>query len=283
MKRLFLIAVFAASATIFNACDSPRTTENTTTTENTMEGTEQQAGDLTMSPITDSPDFPDAILEMNQPVNGAKVEPGTIKFSYNVKNYQLTSQTDDADEKHLANSHEGQHIHLILNNAPYTAHYQPEFEKELEEGNYVALSFLSRSYHESLKHPSAYVLRQFRVGNADAQPIDLNAQHLFYSRPKGEYEGEDTRRIMLDFYLVNTELSPNGNKVRATINGQEFMIDEWQPYGIEGLPMGENTFKLELLDANNNVIPGPFNTVTRTITLKNGQATQADHEGHAHP
>ncbi|MDQ3395208.1 MAG: phosphopeptide-binding protein, partial [Bacteroidota bacterium] len=122
----------------------------------------------------------------------------------------------------------------------------------------------------------------FRVGNAEAQPIDLNAPHMFYSRPKGEYEGEDTKRIMLDFYLVNTELSNKGNKVRATINGQEFIIDKWQPYGVEGLPMGENTFKLELLDANNNLIQGPYNSVTRTITLKGG-AEQAGHEGHEHP
>jgi hypothetical protein len=277
MKRLFFIASFASSATFFSACDSPRTTETTTTnTEDTNTQAGQETEEISISPITDSPDFPDAILEMNQPANGAKLKPGKTRFSYNVKNYQLTSQTEDANDKHLANSHEGQHIHLILNNEPYTAHYEPNFESELKEGHHVALSFLSRSYHESLKHPSAYILRQFRVGNAEAQPIDLNAPHMFYSRPKGEYEGEDTKRVMLDFYLVNTELSSNGNKVRATINGQEFLIDKWQPYAVEGLPMGENTFKLELLDGNNNVIPGPYNTVTRTITLKGGA------DGHVH-
>jgi len=73
---------------------------------------------------------------------------------------------------------------------------------------------------------------------------------------------------MLDFYLVNTELSPEGNKVRATINGTEFMLDRWMPYIMEGLPMGENTVKLELVDNNGNVLPGPFNSVERTFTLK---------------
>ncbi|MDE0471265.1 MAG: phosphopeptide-binding protein, partial [Ekhidna sp.] len=57
------------------------------------------------------------------------------------------------------------------------------------------------------------------------------------------------------------------NKVKATINGNEFMIEEWVPYYIEGMPMGENTIKLELIDAEGNLIEGPFNVVERTITL----------------
>jgi hypothetical protein len=63
-------------------------------------------------------------------------------------------------------------------------------------------------------------------------------------------------------------LSPEGNKVRATINGSEFMLDQWLPYMMEGLPAGQNTVKLELVDASGTVIPGPFNSVTRTFTLQ---------------
>lgn len=92
---------------------------------------------------------------------------------------------------------------------------------------------------------------------------------MFYSRPKGEYVGpQETGKVMLDFYLVNTDLSPEGNKVRATINGSEFMLDRWLPYIIEGLPMGESTIKLELLGKDGNLLPGPYNSVERTITLK---------------
>ena len=103
---------------------------------------------------------------------------------------------------------------------------------------------------------------------AERMNFDLKAPHMFYSRPKGEYVGKDTEKIMLDFYLVNTDLSTTGNKVRATINGTEFMLDRWLPYIIEGLPMGEVTIKLELLDNNGAVLPGPYNTVERKITLK---------------
>ena len=91
---------------------------------------------------------------------------------------------------------------------------------------------------------------------------------MFYSRPKGTYEGVDTKKLLLDFYLINTEISPEGNKVRATINGEEFILDDWVPYYIEGLPLGEVIIKLELLDSTGDLIKTPFNPVERKVILK---------------
>ena len=73
---------------------------------------------------------------------------------------------------------------------------------------------------------------------------------------------------MLDFYLVNTSLSSDGNKVRVTIQDSEFLIDEWTPYIIEGLPKGEISIKLELLNSTGKLIETPFNPSVRKITLK---------------
>jgi hypothetical protein len=91
---------------------------------------------------------------------------------------------------------------------------------------------------------------------------------FFYSRPKGKYVGEDTKKLLLDFYLINTEISEQGNKVRATIEDTEFIIDEWVPYYIEGLPKGEITIKLELINSNGDLIETRFNPSIRTITLE---------------
>lgn len=156
-----------------------------------------------------------------------------------------------------------------MDNDPYSAHYEPEFKKEVSEGTHYLVAFLSRSYHESVKNANSFVAKKIVVGDAgDDQGVDLEKPTLIYSRPKGEYSGADTENLMLDFFLLNTTLSEDGNKVRATINGQEFMITEWAPYIIKGLPKGEATIKLELLDAEGNMIPGGFNEVTRTVTLK---------------
>ena len=123
---------------------------------------------------------------------------------------------------------------------------------------------MSRSHHESIKNPNAYVFTQIGEG----EKIDLEKQYLFYSRPKGTYTGEDTERLLLDFYLVNTSLSSDGNKVRVTIQDSEFLVDEWAPYIIEGLPKGEISIKLELLNSTGKLIETPFNPSIRKIILK---------------
>lgn len=223
---------------------------------------------LTVTAMPGSPEYPGAILTIDGLENGANLPSGTYAFDFAAANYGLGEQTSDAATKGIANSAQGQHIHLILNNGPYSAHYEAGFEKELEDGHHVMLAFLSRSYHESVKSAGAAVIKQFTVGGAEAQEVDLSAPHLFYSRPKGTYKGGDIGKLMLDFFLVNTEISEAGNKVRATINGTEFTFSEWVPYVIEGLSPGEVTIRLELIDAEGNPVPGPYNDVTRTVTLE---------------
>ncbi|MEM1022075.1 MAG: hypothetical protein AAGD10_20480 [Myxococcota bacterium] len=230
---------------------------------------EAEASKITLSKLEGSKAYPDAKLTMKAPQADAKLPSGApVAFAFGVEGYELAQQTEAPAAQALANSGKGQHIHAIVDNAPYYAKYEPEFELEMEDGHHVVLAFLSRSYHESVKSGAAAVVGNLTVGEAKGEPADLSAPHLFYSRPKGTYVGDDTQRILLDFYLVNTSLGPDGNKVRATVNGQEFVISEWAPYVLEGLPMGELTVKLELIDAEGKAVPGPFNTVTRKVMLK---------------
>ena len=219
-----------------------------------------------------SPEFPDTKLSLNNPEGGSALEEGAVSFSFNVEggDYVLGSQTTDAEIKGCANSGKGQHIHLILNNEPYSAHYEAGFEKELDAGSYVALAFISRSYHESLKHEGAAVLTQFSVGGAEVESFDLEAEHLFYSRPKGNYEGEAVNKVMLDFYLVNTEIDEGGNYVQVTIDDETtFKIVKWVPYFMEGLSLGDHKIKIELMNAEGVNIEGPFNVEERTFSLVN--------------
>lgn len=255
---------------LFTACENTSQSDENkdqATDSTEMSSEESSPSQLSLTPFTASEDLLDAKLQWNEPA-GDVSNAGDTQFGFDVTNYELGVPTNGSENLGIAESGKGQHIHLILNNEPYFAIYEPNWSTSLEDGDYVAIAFLSRSYHESVKNPDAFAVKHFTVGSGEAGNVDLNAPHLFYSRPKGEYAGEDTKKVLLDFYLVNTDLSAEGNKVRATINGETFMIDVWQPYLIEGMPMGENTIKLELLDKDDNPVPGPFNQVTRTVTLK---------------
>ena len=113
-----------------------------------------------------------------------------------------------------------------------------------------------------------YASLEVGTNSEDKLGLDMDAPTLIYSRPKGEYAGDGTKEVLLDFFVLNTTLSDNGNKVIATINNKEFTINEWVPHVITGLPKGETTIALKLVDASGAVIPGPFNSVERRITLK---------------
>ena len=267
-KNLLFVLILAG-AVLVNACGPSGKTEESSGSE---DETQDSPSEITLTKAPASPEYAEASLLMESVDVVDNDSVFSANFDFTVENYELGVQTEDADTRGIANSGKGQHIHLIVNNGPYSAHYEPTFSKEMEEGSYVVLAFLSRSYHESVKNDNSYAVDVLTVGEAEPMEVDFSAPHLFYSRPKGTYTGSDTEKLMIDFFLLNTTLSPDGNKVRATINGQEFMIDEWAPYYAEGLPMGEVTVKLELIDSAGDPVPGPFNTVTRTVTLKEAEA-----------
>ncbi|HAD98407.1 MAG TPA: phosphopeptide-binding protein [Cryomorphaceae bacterium] len=225
---------------------------------------------LKIYPAPQSIAYENSSLEMKSPTSDASIQGTKVSFDFDVKDYELGIQTADATDKRLANSDKGQHIHLIIDNGPYSAHYEPDFSMDVEAGHHVAIAFLSRSYHESVKNPNSYKVFQFTTGDngkGDMKKSDLNQPMLFYSRPKGEYKGQDAQKVLLDFFLVNAELKPNGYSVKATINGKAFEFDTWQPYIVEGMPMGENTIKLELVDAKGSLVAGDMTSVSRTFTL----------------
>jgi len=63
--------------------------------------------------------FPDADLKLDTLIPNNKKMDAEYKFTVN--GFELKAQTPDAGTRGCANSKDGQHIHFILNNAPYKA------------------------------------------------------------------------------------------------------------------------------------------------------------------
>ncbi len=223
--------------------------------------TAPESVEVRLTPFDSSASFPDAAISSMDYQKG--------KFTFKLTgNYVLGEQTPDAPQKMCANSAQGQHIHLIVDNKPYEARYVPEFQYKIEDGSHYILAFLSRSYHESIKSTKASVLIQAEIKDSSFKKLNpVSAPMIFYSRPKGVYIGADTKKVMLDFYVANCRIGGTF-KVKAEINGKEFMIDTWQPYYMEGLPMGENKIKLSLVDSTGQLVNSPLNPVERSFTLQ---------------
>lgn len=201
-----------------------------------------------------------------------------VTFEFKVEGFELQAQTFDAGGKRCNNSEKGQHIHFILDNEPYKALYEPKNEIVLPNSTeHYLMAFLSRSYHESVKSKGAAMLLHFHIDqNGKVQKMDNpKTPMVFYSRPKGDYLGADTTRVLLDYYIWNCTLGADTNKIEAMLltPGYEkqdttiFKLEKWEPKFIVNMPTGKSTIIMTILDKNGNIVDGPNNKVTREFNL----------------
>jgi hypothetical protein len=113
--------------------------------------------------------------------------------------------------------------------------------------------------------------KDYAAEHAAASAPDRTKPLLTYSRPKGEYKGDDTNAIMIDFWLSNAKLQDKGGdyRVRYSVDGGDAKyIDKWEPIWLTGWAAGKHTVKLELVDKSGNpVANGDYNTTTREFTV----------------
>ena len=179
----------------------------------------------------------------------------------------------------------GPHVHVTLDNQEYKALYdlnQTVTFDHLNVGTHTVRAFASRPWHESFKNKGAYAQVTFNVltktGENTPEP---KTPLITYSRPVGTYGAEP---IMLDFYLQNAPLHLiakndqviNDWQVRATIDGQSFTFDRWEPIYLKGFKQGKNWVKLELIEDDGDAIANVFNSTAHLIDFQpNGTDTLA--------
>jgi hypothetical protein len=230
-------------------------------------------------------------------ITGAKVEV-KLDLSGDLKGYM--PHKDPATGK-------GNHIHVILDNQPYEAYYelgQPFELRNVAAGKHTLRVFPSRPWHESYRDDGAFQMVTFTVkGGGDAsKPTTTNSGQtmaspspgvppregkdfaastagdvdpakplLTYSRPKGEYKGEDADPIMIDFWLGGAKLQGDGGeyRIRYIVDDDEpKFIDKWEPIWLSGWISGKHTVLIELLDKDGaKVDNGGYNSTKREITV----------------
>jgi len=225
-----------------------------------------------------SPAIEGAEALITAPADSAVLDSATVQAVVQAENFEPGVQTDTKRAQEIANSGNGQHFHLILDNQPYMANYEagtPFDLGELEPGAHTLVAFPSRSYHESVKSDTTYDVINFYVKEESGDFMLRDDPAIIYSRPKGTYSGDAAKKIMLDFYLHNVELSKDGYKAKYTIRSEgsevaSVTLTEWAPAFVTGLSSGTYDVNLQLLDSDGNVAPGPFNDTTREITVETG-------------
>jgi hypothetical protein len=286
VPALLLVAVLALGAALVG-CE-PDVEEEAAPEEPTSLGGEDVQEGVMFTRVDRSPALSGAAARFTDPAeNGANVT-SPVSVTVEVESFEAGAQTTTPRRDSLANSANGQHVHIIVDNEPYLANYDPgaPFDVgDLEPGAHSAIVFPSRSYHESVKNEGAMDYVNFYVGDGPAAgeeegvfPFDPEQPTIIYSRPKGTYEGEAAENILLDFYLHNVQLSEDGYTARYTIRqlGQiegntmdmgSIVLADWQPVIVEGLPSGDYVVELVLLDPQGAIVNGLFNQTEREITV----------------
>lgn len=136
---------------------------------------------------------------------------------------------------------------------------------------FVVHAIAINSYNESIKMKRAMDMRTLRSGMFcepdTALQKALHEPYILYNQPQGVFDrGEN---ILLDFYLVNGELSENGNKVELYIDDKKVAsLVSWVPYEIVNLPPGNHNIKLILISPSSKPYPSPFPPQEATIYVR---------------
>ena len=170
--------------------------------------------------------------------------------------------------------HLGNHLNLVVDNEALQSIYstqEPIIIKNLSPGTHTIRVFAVRPWEESFKNEKAYAQTTFNVltETNDNRP-EPGVPLLTYNSPTGNA----TEPLLLDFYLTNAPLhaiaqnNPNLKdwRIKATVNGTSFILEDWQPIYLTGLEPGENWIQLELVDETGNSIENAFNNTVRVFT-----------------
>lgn len=75
-----------------------------------------ESNGIRLTPLSDSPKYPEAQMQLRNPIGGATIPSGDVPFDYQITNFQLTKMSGGPNMAQMANSAKGQHIHNIVDN-----------------------------------------------------------------------------------------------------------------------------------------------------------------------
>ena len=204
-------------------------------------------------------------LEILEPANGAMVADGTWTLRVKVSDWPLI----DGGPLGL-----GPHLLVILDGEPprvITAH-QTEMPP-LSPGSHRLTVAAAWPWGEVIKSHGSF--DQIRLYRAAANPLSVPAPgsaQLLVTSPSSisKYTGNP---VLLDWLLIDAPLQNLRQddaswRLRITVNGESFLVDQQTPLWINGWDSGNNALLWELVDGRGEALNPPFNSIVSELYVE---------------
>lgn len=145
----------------------------------------------------------------------------------------------------------------------------------LSPGSHRFTVYAVRPWGEVVKAPGAF--RQIRLHRVAANPLALPAEgspQLLVVSPWQASAGEP---VLLDWLLIDAPLQNLRAddarwRLRVTVSGDSFLVNQQTPLWLKGWKPGSNAVLLELVDGRGEPLNPPFNSVVREVRLDLGSS-----------
>jgi len=143
----------------------------------------------------------------------------------------------------------------------------------LSPGSHRFTVYAVRPWGEVVKAPGAF--RQIKLHRVAANPLALPAEgspQLLAVSPWQAIAGEP---VLLDWLLIDAPLQNLRAddarwRLRVTVNGDSFLVNQQTPLWLKGWKSGSNAVLLELVNGRGEPLNPPFNSVVREVRLDPG-------------
>jgi hypothetical protein len=201
-------------------------------------------------------------LTIVEPADGAFLPEGPWTLQLQVEDWPLV----DAGPLGL-----GPHLLVQLDDGPVMPVVQTSVAMPpLSLGSHRLTVMAARPWGEVVKRPGAF--QQIRLQRVAANPLSQPAPgspQLLVTAPIAASTAEP---VLLDWLLIDAPLQNLRAddarwRLRVSVNGDSFLVDQATPLWLKGWRRGSNALLLELVDGRGDPLNPPFNSLVREVLL----------------
>lgn len=143
----------------------------------------------------------------------------------------------------------------------------------LSPGSHRLTAFAARPWGEAVKSPAAH--QQVQLLRVAATPLRVPAAGTPQLIPVSPGPEPSAEPVLLDWLLLDAPLQGlrEGDaswRLRVTVNGDSFLVDQNAPLWLRGWRQGSNILQLDLVDGRGEPLNPPFNSLLTEVVIDGG-------------